>query len=237
MYRNSELRKAIAFSLFIKTKVKSSAVPRWTVNKLHDITGVSALAIRKRLATLRAYGLVEETGAQKRCLVFKSLKSHTSHRNTEIKEIIFTHNDKSTKNAHAQNVKFIEDILAVTLMMEIQNHKNYAKQMIRQSKQPKGIKELKDARKACNHYGYGINFSDNGISYRYIAQKLGICVQTAFNIVEFGVRNHILHKSRNIQKRFLSCVKYMEDMLSNYTYIRNNIIYKISANRYRWYGM
>lgn len=74
MYCNPELRKAIAFSLFIKTRVKSSAVQRWSINKLHEITGVSACAVRKRIDTLKALGLVEFTGKNNRCLVFKSLK-------------------------------------------------------------------------------------------------------------------------------------------------------------------
>lgn len=55
MYCNPELRKAIAFSLFIKTRVKSSAVQRWSINKLHEITGVSACAVRKRIDTLRLW--------------------------------------------------------------------------------------------------------------------------------------------------------------------------------------
>lgn len=75
MYCHSELRKAIAFSLFIKTRVKSSAVQRWSINKLHEITGVSASAVRKRIDTLKALGLIEFTGKNSRCLVFKSLKS------------------------------------------------------------------------------------------------------------------------------------------------------------------
>ena len=53
MYRNPNIRKAIAFSLFVKSQVVSSTVQEWTINKMHTITGVSALAIRDRLRTLR----------------------------------------------------------------------------------------------------------------------------------------------------------------------------------------
>lgn len=102
MYCNPELRKAIAFSLFIKTRVKSSAVQRWSINKLHEITGVSACAVRKRIDTLKALGLVEFTGKNNRCLVFKSLKSHTSHRNVLVPNIEFISRNDSKKNAYAQ---------------------------------------------------------------------------------------------------------------------------------------
>lgn len=174
MYCNPELRKAIAFSLFIKTRVKSSAVQRWSINKLHEITGVSACAVRKRIDTLKALGLVEFTGKNNRCLVFKSLKSHTSHRNVLVPNIEFISRNDSKKNAYAQNVKFIEDTLSAMLIIDVQNRKNYAKQMIQQSKHPKGLKELKAAKKVCNRFGYGDKFRENGISYKYIAEKLSV---------------------------------------------------------------
>ena len=65
MYRNSKLRKAIAFSLFVKAHSRNSIIKNWNINKLHDITGVSVNAIKARLATLRSMGLIEETGIDK----------------------------------------------------------------------------------------------------------------------------------------------------------------------------
>lgn len=233
MYCNPELRKAIAFSLFIKTRAKSSAVQRWSINKLHEITGVSACAVRKRIDTLKALSLVEFTGKNNRCLVFKSLKSHTSHRNVLVPNIEFISNEDSKKNAYAQNIKFIEDTLSAMLIVEIQNHKNYAKQMIQQSKRPKGLKAYKEAKNACNHFGYGEDFCDNGISYIYITQKLGVSLQKAFNTVKFAVQNGILQKCRNIKKFFYSNINYIEDMIGNYTYLKNNIVYKVYANNYK----
>lgn len=233
MYCNSELRKAIAFSLFIKTRVKSSAVQGWSINKLHEITGASACAVRKRIDTLKALSLIEFTGKNNRCLVFKSLKSHTSHRNVLVPNIEFISKEDSKKNAYAQNIKFIEDTLSAMLIIEIQNHKNYAKQMIQQSKRPKGLKAYKEAKNACNHFGYGEEFCDNGISYIYIAQKLGVSLQKAFNTVKFAVQNGILQKCRNIKKFFYSNINYIEDMVGNYTYLKNNIVYKVYANNYK----
>lgn len=233
MYCNPELRKAIAFSLFIKTRVKSSAVQRWSINKLHKITGVSACAVRKRIDTLKAMGLVEFTGKNNRCLVFKSLKSHTSHRNVLVPNIEFISRNDSKKNAYAQNVKFIEDTLSAMLIIDVQNRKNYAKQMIQQSKHPKGLKELKTAKKACNRFGYGDKFRENGISYKYIAEKLSVSVQKAFDLVKFAVKNEILCKYRNIEKRFLSSIDYIKDMiLNNYTYIKGGVICRVYANTY-----
>ena len=87
---------------------------------------------------MKALGLVEFTGKNNRCLVFKSRKSHTSHRNVIVPNIGFISRNYSKKNAYAQNVKFIEDTLSAMLIIDIQNRKNYAKQMIHQYKYPKG---------------------------------------------------------------------------------------------------
>ena len=92
MYRNSQLRKAIAFSLFVKTHTRNSIVKDWSVNKLHDITGISANAIKDRLTILRNMELIEETGLNNKHLVFKSLHSHTAHRNIAIPELTFKPN-------------------------------------------------------------------------------------------------------------------------------------------------
>lgn len=189
--------------------------------------------MRKRIDTLKALSLVEFTGKNNRCLVFKSLKSHTSHRNVLVPNIVFVSNEDSKKNAYAQNIKFIEDTLSAMLIIEIQNHKNYAKQMIQQSKRPKGLKAYKEAKNACNRFGYGEEFCDNGISYIYIAQKLGVSLQKAFNTVKFAVQNGILQKCRNIKKFFYSNINYIEDMVGNYTYLKNNIVYKVYANNYK----
>lgn len=234
MHCNPQMRRAIAFSIYVKSKTESSTVHHWSVNKLHEITGVSAGAIRKRLSILRELELIEEVGKNNRCLVFRSLKSHTSHRNAYVPTTSFTSNQYLKKNAYAQEVKNIEKLLSVAIVIEIQKHKEYAKQMIQQSKHPADLKSLKDAKKACNRFGYGDKFHDNGISYNHIAEKLGVSVKTAFDIVSFAVKNEILAKIRNTRKKIFSNINYIQDMIrTNYTYIKNNIIYKVYSNSYR----
>lgn len=233
MYCNPKIRKAIAFSLFVKTQVSSSTVHNWTINKLHEITGVSAIAIRDRLKVLRELSLIEETGAKGQHLVFRSLKSHTTHRNASIPTVSFEPNHKIKKNDKAQNIKQIEDILSVMLVMEIQSRKNFARQMIQQKSDPKDLGGLKEARKVCNRYAYGETFCENGISYKYMAKRLGIGVQKAFAVISFALKNQILRKNKNIQRKYISGIKYIQDIIkNNYTYIKGNYICKVHANSY-----
>ena len=120
MYRNSDLRKAIAFSLFVKAHSRNSIIKNWNINKLHDITGVSVNAIKARLATLRSMGLIEETGVDKKHLVFKSLHSHTAHRNVVLPSVEFKPDVNLKKNAYAQEIKNLENVLVAMLLVQIQ---------------------------------------------------------------------------------------------------------------------
>ena len=234
MYRNPELRKAIAFSIFIKSRVVSSSVPHWTINKLHEISGVSATTVKKRLRILRQHNMISFIGKGNHCIVFNSLKSHTAHRNISIKDIDFISDSLSHKNENAQNVKFIDNVLTTLLVVEIQNHKNFAKQMIQQSEQPENLKKLKEAKKVCNRFGYSVEFIDNGISYKYMAQKIGCGIQKAFDIIKFATRTRILLKMRSVQKFYFPGAKFIkEELLRIFTYIRGNIAYKVGANRYQ----
>lgn len=115
MYCNSSLRKAIAFSVFVKAHTPNCVVKDWSVNKLHEMTGVSANAIKARLGVLESMGLIEKIGIRKNHLLFKSLHSHTAHRNVIISDIKFKPNNNLKKNAYAQEIKNIETLLSTKI--------------------------------------------------------------------------------------------------------------------------
>ena len=232
MYRNSQLRKAIAFSLFVKAHTRNSIVKNWSINKLHNITGISVNAIKDRLFVLKNMELVEETGLGNKHLVFKSLHSHTAHRNIVIPETTFKPNANLKRNAYAQEIKNIENTLTAMLLVEIQRRKDFAKQMIQRRREPCSKKEYTEAVKTCNRFGYGKKFIDKGISYKYMAAKIGMSVCKSIQIVKFAVKCKFIKKIRNICKRISICSKYIEDMLVNYTYSYRNHIYKNYANKY-----
>lgn len=232
MYRNTQLRKAIAFSLFVKAHARNSIVKNWSINKLHDITGISVNAIKDRLFVLKNMELVEETGLGNKHLVFKSLHSHTAHRNIVIPETTFKPNANLKRNAYAQEIKNIENTLTAMLLVEIQRRKDFAKQMIQRRREPCSKKEYTEAVKTCNRFGYGKKFIDKGISYKYMAAKIGMSVCKSIQIVKFAVKCKFIKKIRNICKRIAICSKYTEDMLVNYTYSYRNHIYKNYANKY-----
>lgn len=231
MYGNAQLRKAVAFSIYVKSKTPSSAVPHWSVNKLHELTGVSADAIKQRIRTLKEYELIEFVGKGENCAVFRSLRSSCSHRNIFVPETKFSGDNQKKKNSDAQGVKHIEDALTAILIVEIQRHKDYAKQTIRQKRSPKSISDYKEARKVCNRCGYGDKYVERGLSYKTIAKRLGICLQKAVEAVKFAVEQNFLAKSKQIKRLFVANLRSVEDMLS-FTYAYGSYIYRVYANRY-----
>ena len=233
MYCNSSLRNAIAFSVFVKAHTPNCVVKDWSVNKLHEMTGVSANAIKARLGVLESMGLIEKIGIRKNHLLFKSLHSHTAHRNVIISDIKFKPNNNLKKNAYAQEIKNIENVLAAMLLVEIQRHKDFAKQMIQRKVNPRSVKEYKESVKACNRFEFREDkFVDNGISYKYLAAKIGISISKTVEIVKCAVYNNLIKKIHRTYKRYKAYSKYIEDILCNFTFCHNNYIYKILANRY-----
>lgn len=231
MYGNAKLRKAIAFSIYVKSKTPSSAVPQWSVNKLRELTGVSAGAIKQRIRTLKEYDLITFVGKGENCAVFRSLRSSSSHRNVFIHETKFDGDKQKKKNNDAQSVKHIEDTLTAILIVEIQRHKDYARQMIQQKRSPKSLTDYKEARKVCNRCGYGEKYVERGLSYKTIAKRLGIGLQKAVETIKFAVEQKFLAKFKQTKRLFVANLRYIEDMLS-FTYSYGNYIYSVYANRY-----
>lgn len=232
--KSKELRKAVAFSLYIKEYCSISIISEYSVHKMRLLTGVSPTAIEKRVEMLVAFGLAEFVGKKKDILVLRTLKSNTKHRNVTLAD-----NDKyktldnSKKNKKAQYVKHVDDLLCIYMIVEIQKHKDYACRTIQQRENPKNAKELKESRRTCNRAGWYSSFRDNGLSYKTIAERIGVCMQKAVNLVKSAIFYHILAKQKNVRKKYCAGSRYIQDLLVNYTFILNDYVYKISANTYR----
>lgn len=221
LYGNKPLLKAIAFAIYIKNNVVSSSVPHYTVNKLRSISGMSANAIKKRLDTLKEYGLVEYTGIDSNCLVFKRISSKS--RNIDVSGVIAT------------SPREIEKSLSAMLVVVIQNRKCYASRLTLLCHHGKTRKEVKEGQRMCRLYGYNGEYKEYGLSYAGIAKRLGVSVTTAFEIVKYAVRNQFLRKIRNCRQFFVRGIgkisSYFKDIVRNVFFTKNNY-YEVSANTY-----
>lgn len=222
MYNNNKLVKALSLAIFVKNQIVSSTINNYTIDKLHTITSLHPTTIKKRLNTLKQMGLVKFIGKNKEHMIFESITSSSEHRNVYAEFVMF------------DNIKDIEKSLYALLVIEIQKTKDFAKHTIQSMKKPSNIDEYKKAKKICNRYGYGNEYKEYGISYKYIAKKLGVCLQKAFNVVKFAVEKGFLCKFNRQKQEFsyrIGCTsKFCEN--KDYTFCTLNNKYMILANVY-----
>lgn len=179
MFRRKDILKAVALAIYVKEHSTSSLVKNWSVNKIHSLSGLGATTVKKRLQTLRLLDLTKECGPH---LLFARLKSSCDRNNIDI---------PATGNA---SVKEIEKCLMALLVALIQRQKDYVNLQLQRVNNGMSLKDIKKARRERKRYGWRSFFEENGLSYKGIAKRLGICVKTAFEVVKFGIRKGFFKK-------------------------------------------
>lgn len=215
--------KALALAVFIKRRFQSSTVHNYTVNKLHELTGLHATTIKKRISTLDELGFITRIGKCKEHLVVKSMSSHNASRNVDISAIL------------CDNIQEIEKSLFAMVIVEIQKRKDFVKQVINLAHHnPRNTRECKSAQRKCRELGYGREYKEYGISYKRIAKALGICLQKAISIVKFAVENEFLTVTKRCVKKFVPGAKAMQEYMSlgKNTFCTTNNVYTVYANQY-----
>ena len=191
MYRNQSFLKAIAMAIYVKSNVKTSSLPKYKTYHLQQLTGLSAITIKKRLRILKEYGLVELQGKNQDVLVFKKLANDCKKRNFGLAGIIFN------------SVKDIEKSLNAMLIVGIQSRKDFAKRAIRTYHNGKTIAEIKEGKAASKRYCYAETYTEKGLSYNGIAKRLGVSLATAVKAVKYAIKKKFLIKTRHIEQVFV----------------------------------
>lgn len=213
------LLKALAFAVFIKTRFVSSAIPRYSLNRLHNLTGLHRNTIDKRIDKLMRMYLVKWTDGNQ--FVVGSIKSHSDKLNVYI-----CFDDCGT-------VKDIERRLYTALFLEIQKRKDFARKMIETSQNSTDYKEVKKAKKFCRRYGYGHEYVEWGLSYKGIARRLGVSIATAFNIVKRAIAEGLVEKLHNQVQRYQQNVREaMKYIDFDCTFCTKDNCYLVLANTY-----
>ena len=217
MLSDPRLLKAVAFVLFFRHKHgKFSTIKNFTVNKLHEMTGLHSTTIRKRLDTLKDYGLVR---IERGNLAFLSLTSK-NHANRNLKLSKFSY----------KTIKEVEYNLHCLLFTVKLQRMNFAKSAILKATDGKNYNDVKTGRRLSRKYGYGKEFIDCGISYRSIADFLKIGVSKAVLVVKNAVLRRFVTLKRNVEAVFMQNVNYLS--LDGYTFTTRNYAYKVKANSY-----
>lgn len=206
-------------SLFVKRNIKSSAIPDFSYNKLHQLTRLHVNTCKRYLRVLLNMGLAEFVGKGNRTLVFKRISSRHERKNVSLGAIV------------GDTVKQIEYSLLAIFNVEIIKHKEFAKQVIATA--TNGHHKVKEAKRKARDCGYGREFIDRGLSLKTIAKKLKCGLQKAQNIIKFCVKFGFLIKHRNFDQIYDPMARTVFCLFPNkYTFATKNNLYIIKANTY-----
>lgn len=255
--------RAIAMAVYIKRTCAASAIPNWSYNKLHNITGLHASTCRSYLQTLKDMGLVSFTGKNNNTIVFNSLASHSKRRNINLDVVV------------ADSVKSIAYSLYSLLVALIQRSKDYVQQTIATIKSASAsISDRKAAIRTARRCGWRdtcaqrwiteaatkeereqrildanrrdlLKYKDNGISLKGIGKRIKAGLQKVQRIIKFATVHDFLIKHTKRLRFFNDNAPIVHMFNPNkYTFATRNFLFIVKANRYsmggrlsQWAGM
>lgn len=199
----------------------------YTVNALHELTGVHAQTICKRVATLKRMGLaIEENG--KICLL--SVKSKHSKHNVQLGIEI---GSKALKNAE----KAVLQERFMNKLRQIDYYRNAISRYKDFSNNPKSKVTLAEYKKLnlwlrshCKTDYRNGKFVNYGWSYKKIAEYLYVSIKTAVEIVKAVVESGRVIKKRNSMFKKLASSQEIEFI--KHTFSFHGYSYKVYSNIY-----
>ena len=190
---DAKVRKALALYIYVKNKYPTSTITNFTYKQFTKETGLCYTALKKRIKTLDGLELLQRVGKDNRHLLFKSCKKR--HFNVNIGKIDLT------------SLRTIEDSLCALYIVLVQQRKEYVRQLLatynywRNSDKkyiPKSV-NFKRLDKFVRKRGYDdIYFTDNGLSYFYLANKLHVSYTRVSNSIKTGERQGMFTKRTHI---------------------------------------
>ena len=188
--------KAIALILFYQMQVleneaecNSKGLYYWRIsnfsyNKFHSLTGLHINTIKTRLRIAERNGWAKRQGKD---LVFDSKALKSSHQRNNY-----------TLHQGFKRIIELQDWLLAHIIVNIQEAKEYARDIFGKVANPKDLKEYKRARRiAREKYPDHQEFADNGISYRCLVMNMGVRKTKLKGLLRFAETNGIIYRQRN----------------------------------------
>lgn len=217
MARDTDLLKAVAMMLYIRSKIGTSQISNYTINKVAQITSMHSNTVKKRLHTLFDYHLAEIKG---NTLYLRSIASKHTKRNIRIAKIQYNAQVKETQRS-----------LQAILIAVLQLRKEFAKRTILIAHNGHTTNEVRRARKISRRYRWKESYTENGLGYKRITKFLGCCWATVAKILNYAEKRNILKRHRHYEYTKLPYVNYM-DLYGIYTYTTRHYGVNVRANTY-----
>lgn len=234
---SSKARKALELYLFVKAKYVSSTIKGFTYKKLSEETGLCYTSLKKRMKILKELDLVEFVGKKKNHLLFKNARSKKS--NVRIDKLDFS------------SIEALSDGLCALFLVEVQLQKEYVRQLLAKKENAKKGDKIQFINRKIRGLGYvGVAFRDCGISYKYLAKKLGVGYNKVSSLIKFAEKkdmivkeNHIdfIYDARKDGKNGIYAFDFVKNKKNKFATLKG--IYSVGANTYHlvdeldWYGI
>lgn len=221
---------ALAFHSLVRAREQlTNKRCSYTINSLHNLTGVHAKTIESRLITLEKMGLVDYD--EKHRIVLRSAKAkHRDHNTT----ITIQLTDKPLKTIERavfaarvvnklKQIKFHRD--ALNRYHEIKDDNHPKRGMLDE------FKKLKRwLREHCKRNYDEQRFVDYGWSFKRIAEYLGTSIMNAVDVVKYALSNGLITKKKRM--KVMKIYEYSTTDYTPHTYISKGIMFKMYANSY-----
>lgn len=201
----------------------------YTINSLHNLTGVHAKTIESRLLTLENMKLVEYD--EKHRIVLRSAKAkHRDHNTTITIQLTY----KPLKNAEKavfaarivnklKQINFQRD--ALNRYHEIKDAKHPRKGMLEE------FKKLKRwLREHCKRNYDEQRFVDYGWSFKKIAEYLGTSIMNAVDVIKYALSNGLITRKKRM--KVMKIYEYSTTDYIDHTYTSKGMMFKMYANSY-----
>ena len=230
-----ELRKALAFAIYVKNHKQASVIKDWTYRELSRLTNLSPTTCKKRIDDLISLRIVTKWEYRgHRYMRFGKLSQGIVH----TKKRIWQPQTADIRIQEYDSIKETEKALMALVIVEDTNRKDHIRQLIKLAYDPAPFtseKKVKRAKIKCNKCGYGKVFVDGGLSYRRITKWLHCGPNKVKEIIGFGESTEMFVAHR----RPWVLVEYIgnysaKDALTFYSFdkpvfaTRNNFWYKPS---------
>lgn len=169
--------KALSLLLFVKSKFPTSVIPNYSTYKLAKLTKLDKTTIKKYMDILGDLELLAIEGKKNDHVRFNKVRNKKTN--------------FSLKNIDFSSVRTIELSIRTLLFEDIQKQKEYRKNSIELKNNPKNLKEYKKAKRELRGVqmrGDKFTFSDNGVSYKYLAKKMKCSYTKVSAVINYGVK-------------------------------------------------
>lgn len=218
-----KLQKALALALYMKHCFgRSAMLKNYSINKIHNVTGISATTIKKYLPILVEYGWIDFVGKENEHLIVCKLASHTAGRNIKVDKFCFK--------------SFLDVLrsLRAFIALLIQAHKDFVKRTIQIATNPKKGQNFKGARKLMKRLvrqgairSIYDKYNEFGISLKRFAKEIGCCAKTAQSIMNYAVDKKWVKKTHHYERVFSP-----DYQISGSFFYKKGFSYRVYANTY-----